>query len=175
MPTPTKTQPTTKPGAARTSKGSAADIEKADMTAEQQAQARKDAAKQRRAAKREAYPVVILKLKLNKDAQTRDVLEKMLETASGWASMHKFVVTVTDPTALKSGATAQEIVIDTPESFAAKTKVRGDVGKTREIAKAVATALRSDAVTAKATELGIAPKDLVFNALSQQFGIEIEL
>lgn len=165
----------TKPGTARTSKGTAAEIAASEKTAEQQLADRKEAAKNRRAAKREAYPVVLLKLKLNKGAQSRDVLDRMLETAIGWAGTHKYVVSQTEPAAQKSGATALEVVIDTPESFASKTKVKGDAGKTREIAKAVATALRSDAVLAKAAELNVEPKNLVISALQSQFGITIEI
>ena len=162
-------------GAARTSKGTAADIAASEQTAEQQAQARKDAAKAKRTAKREAYPVVIVRLKLHKNAQSRDVLEKMFETTMAWAEPNKYVVSLFDPTTQKSGAEVHEIVIDTPESFAAKTKVRGDADKTREISKAIATALRSDVVLAKAVELNVAPKDLVLTALQSQFGITIEL
>lgn len=162
-------------GAARTSKGTATQIAETEQTADQQAQARKDAAKLKRVAKKEAYPVVIVRLKLHKNAQSRDVLDKMVETAMAWAEPFKYVVSLTDPTTQASGAEVHDVTIDTPESFAAKTRVKGDADKTREIGKAIAVALRSDAVLTKANEMGVAPKDLVLSALQSQFGITIEL
>ena len=133
-------------------------------------QARKDAAKQRRIAKREAYPVTLVTLKLHKAAQNRAVLDEMFTAAQEWANSNKYVVTVGDTKTQKSGAVVHPIVIDTPESFAAKLKT-SDSGT----AKAFAVALRSPEVQAMAAKRGIAPKDLVLEAMRKQFGITIEL
>jgi hypothetical protein len=157
-----------------TSKGSpeaiAQTTAKETMTDEQ----KKLAAQKRRADKKAAYPVTILNVKLNKNAQNRDLTEALFAAAKVWAAENSYVLTLDDPTTKKSGATFIEVVVDTPESFASKTKVRGgDATMTREISKAISTALRSDAVKAKAIELNTSPKDLVLQALSSQFGIQI--
>ena len=174
--TQTATRQNAAAGAARTGKGTADDIAAQDAAAEAKQKERYEQAKARRAAKREAYPVTVLTLKLHKAAQQRDVVEAMLAAAKTWAEPHSYVVSASSAqTREKTGVTAQELVIDTPESFAAKARVKGDPDKTRETAKAIAGALRSDNVKAKAAELGVAPKDLVLTALAKQFGIEVEL
>jgi hypothetical protein len=133
-------------------------------------QTRKDAGKARRAAKRAAYPVIVVSLKLHKAAQSRDVLAKMFATAQEWANGNKYVVTTADPITQKSGAIAHSLMIDTPESYAAKLHVSDS-----SVAKAFATALRNPEVQAKAAALKIAPKQLVLDAMRKQFGITIEL
>ena len=133
-------------------------------------QARKDAAKQRRIAKREAYPVIVVSLKLHKAAQSRNVLAEMFEAAQEWANGNKYVVTNGETKTQKSGAVVHSLTIDTPESYAAKLKTSDS-----SVAKAFAAALRSPEVQAKATALKIAPRDLVLSAMQKQFGITIEL
>lgn len=138
---------------------------------------KKQLSKQRRDAKKQAYPTTILTLKLHKGAQHRDVIDAMLAAQKVWAQEHSYVLSVTEPTQKKSGSTAMEVTIDTPESFAdrVKTGTRGEATQAREISKAITTALRSEQVKAKAIELGTSPKDLVLTALSSQFGIKLEV
>ncbi len=133
-------------------------------------QARKDAGKARRVAKRAAYPVIVLTLRLHKAAQNREVLGEMFTAAQEWANSQKYVLTTAEPKSQKSGAVAHSIVIDTPESYAAKLHVSDS-----SVAKAFATAMRSPEVQAKAASLKIAPRDLVLTAMRKQFGITIEL
>jgi hypothetical protein len=157
-----------------TSKGSAKTIAETTVKETLTDEQKKLAAQKRRAAKKAAYPLTILNVKLNKGAQNRDLTEALFAAAKVWAAENSYVLTMDDPSIKKSGATLIEVVVDTPESFASKTKVKGgDATMTREIGKAIATALRSDAVKAKAIELNTSPKDLVLQALSSQFGIAI--